>query len=148
MHPFIEAYFKDQNILEVKRLSAAGSSRIYHRVFCKQGVYIACENHHLPENESFIAFAKYFKSKGILVPEVYATSPDKQCYILQDLGDLNLLDYRMRNGLSEEVRSYYEKSLQQLAKMQLEAAKDFNYQLCFAAQKFDQEAVLDRKSVV
>ena len=142
MHPFIEAYFKDQNILEVKRLSAAGSSRIYHRVFCKQGVYIACENHHLPENESFIAFAKYFKSKGILVPEVYATSPDKQCYILQDLGDLNLLDYRMRNGLIEEVRSYYEKSLQQLAKMQLEAAKDFNYQLCFAAQKFDQEAVL------
>jgi aminoglycoside/choline kinase family phosphotransferase len=142
MHPFIEAYFQNHDILEIKRLSAAGSSRIYHRVVSNQGVYIACENLHLAENETFIAFAKYFKSKGILVPEVYAMSSDKQCYIIQDLGDLHLLDCRMKYGLNEEVRSYYEKSLQQLAIMQLEAGKDFNYQLCFAAQKFDEEAVL------
>jgi aminoglycoside/choline kinase family phosphotransferase len=85
MHPFIEAYFQNHDILEIKRLSAAGSSRIYHRVVSNQGVYIACENLHLAENETFIAFAKYFKSKGILVPEVYAMSSDKQCYIIQDL---------------------------------------------------------------
>lgn len=95
-------------------LPGAGSNRRYYRlsgngVSC---IGVGCSSEQ--EACAFVSLAWLFRSKGISVPEVYASTPDSLHYIQQDLGDISL--FSLLSG--ESVRSLIEVSLQELARLQ------------------------------
>ncbi len=104
--------------------------------------YIACENDHVAENETFIYFTDFFSDKNIAVPTIEYVHPDRKMYILQDLGNNTLLDMVLKDKDENSIKSLYEKSLSGLIDMQIEGGKGIDFTHCFAAQQFDKNTVL------
>ena len=100
----VEQLFKSlagQSPCEILALGAHGSNRRYWRVKGDGVQYIAAWNEDVRENEAFFYYSKSLLQRGVHVPEVYAISDDRRCYLQQDLGDttlyMMLLD-KQRNG--------------------------------------------------
>jgi len=141
MHQFVKNYFGENNILQIIPLAKAGSDRQYSRITTKEGAFIVCENANIKENASFIYFSNYFRQQQIPVPRIIAVSDDGKSYIQDDLGDFSLLDKVLQQGHTEQVKSYYEKSIYSLVNMQIVAAKDIDYSQCMASSRFGKTAV-------
>lgn len=141
MHQFVKNYFGENNILHIIPLAKAGSDRQYTRIITIEGSFIVCENANRKENASFIYFSNYFSQQQIPVPKIIAVNNDGNIYIQEDLGDFSLLDKVLQQGHTEQVKSYYEKSIQSLVKMQIVAAKDVDYTQCMASARFGKAAV-------
>src|SRR2546429_8352493 len=74
-------------------LTAHGSDRNIIRLADESGnSSIGIINTHIGENKAFISFGKHFLEMGMNVPEVYETSQDLLTYIMEDLGDITLLN--------------------------------------------------------
>ena len=108
---------------EILALGAHGSNRRYWRVNGEGGGFIAAYNEDVRENEAFYYYSRSLLQRGVHVPEVYAVSDDRRCYLQQDLGDttlyMHLLD-KQRNGggFDAEMLSLYKRVLDDLAAMQ------------------------------
>ena len=68
---------------EVLALGAHGSNRRYWRVKGNGGQYIAAYNDDVRENEAFFYYSRSLLQRGVHVPEVYAVSEDRKCYLQQ-----------------------------------------------------------------
>ena len=76
-------------------LTPAGSPRRYYRLGTAAHTVVGVVGTAQGENEAFIAIARQMRSKGLPVPEVYAVSADRMCYLQEDLGDTSLFDPRL-----------------------------------------------------
>lgn len=76
---------------ETVALPGAGSDRRYFRLHGSGGSMIGVYGEDVAENRAFVSLARYFREKGIAVPEVYAVSDDLRCYLQEDLGDVQLI---------------------------------------------------------
>ena len=103
---------------EILPLQASGSPRSYYRVKCEGGSVILCFSLNREENSTFIKLDRIFRANGIKVPEILAASEDLRSYILQDLGDVQLLDIIKREKLGIDRQGLIEGSLCQLRKLQ------------------------------
>lgn len=133
-------------ILKSERIAQSGSSRIYTRVFLRDGsTLMAAYNSDLQENNAFFVFTDFFLNEKIRVPEVLAVSKNKQYYLLTDLGDETLYSYLVshRNGadVPEEVLRFYRKVLQQLPLLQLCGKKNFDFSACYPRFAFDRQSM-------
>ncbi len=142
LHSFVEKQFGKDHIQSITALAQAGSNRKYFRILLQNGQsWIACENDHVAENESFLYFTAYFAERHIPVPKIHSVHADKKIYILEDLGHSSLLDLVMKDARSEAVKILYRKSLSALVNMQLSGSQ-FDFNRCFGAKKFDRHALL------
>ena len=92
------------------------------------------------ENETFVALSRHFLPLGIPVPEVYDVSEDSMSYLQEDLGDEILFDRyvsarRSGEGM-EEVEKLLCRTMQLLAKIQFEGARDLDFTLCHPQSVF------------
>lgn len=99
----------------LRKLKGGGSSRSYYRLESPQhdsviGVYGSDRK----ENEAFLNLDRLFASEGINVPEILAVSDDREFYLLQDLGDEDLLS-RFETG---DKINLAKQALEELVKLQ------------------------------
>jgi aminoglycoside/choline kinase family phosphotransferase len=90
------------------------------------------------ENDTFVAFARHFKSLGLPVPEIFHYQPDADLYLEEDLGDETLFDLLASSrqvAPSEEfpqaAEALYRASLEFLPRFQIESAASLDFTLCY-----------------
>jgi aminoglycoside/choline kinase family phosphotransferase len=90
------------------------------------------------ENDTFVAFARYFRSRGLPVPEIYHYAADHNLYLEEDLGDQTLYDLlsaeRAKTPTIEfpqAAEALYIKSLEYLPLFQIESAAALDFSLCY-----------------
>jgi aminoglycoside/choline kinase family phosphotransferase len=137
----------NESVETLKALPASGSDRKYYRITGKTKTAIAAFNPNEAENRAFINFTNHFKTKGIRVPEIYAEDLVNGIYLQQDLGDLSLYQHLLatRNGkdLTPELLDLYQKSVEELAKIQMLGHEGLDYEnWCFQITEFDKQSML------
>lgn len=100
----------------MQALPAGGSDRRYWRIAGKNGDFpaIGAYGPDLAENKSFVSLARYFGSRGIRVPKIYAESTDGHAYIQQDLGSVSLYNLLQEEG----VEALIHRCMDSLAELQ------------------------------
>jgi aminoglycoside/choline kinase family phosphotransferase len=144
MRKKLDAFLAENNIAneDVTTLPLSGGERIYFRVIDNQSTYIAAYSEDIIENKTFFSFTKTLFSLELPVPELLAISLDNTMYLQQDLGKTCLLDKLMIDRYSESVYKLYEKSIEQLAKLNIVAHQKIDYTMCLASKQFDAKAAL------
>ncbi|MCO5247700.1 MAG: phosphotransferase [Chitinophagales bacterium] len=130
-----------QEVAQVETLPQAGSDRVYYRLSSESFSAIGATNYDKKENEIFIYLARHFKSNGVNVPEIYEISDDGLIYLQEDLGGLALYDLVKGKPFTEEVESLYKKTLSALVKLQIDGAKNFDFEICYPVQVFDRTSM-------
>ena len=129
------------------KLSQSGSNRIYYRLFDDNGhSYIGVVGTSINENIAFITLSDYFNKQGVNTPKVLAVSNDKLRYIQEDLGDISLFSEiekcQKNNKFNDNALSLLSQSIRQLAYLQIVAAHDLDYSVCYPQPAFDNRNVL------
>jgi aminoglycoside/choline kinase family phosphotransferase len=134
--------FKGDAADRIEKLPQSGSDRIYFRIYFGDESYIATYNTNIRENRTFINFTLHFKQKNLPVPEIFAISDDTSIYIQEDLGTESLLDQLAAHGHNDHVYGLFQKSLKQLARMQVVGDHGLNYDWSLTAKEFGKQAIL------
>ena len=125
---------------EVVPLTGSASPRLYYRMNSETVSCIGVVGTDRQENEAFIYLAEHFRSKGIPVPQVYASSDDLMAYIQEDLGGECLFDSYSKAKKSGEglakVEDLLLKTVSLLPKMQIEGARGLDFTKCHPQQEF------------
>ena len=134
-------YFGVRNI-DIYALPQSGSDRKYFRINDGSRKVIGAYNANPEENEAFIGFTKHFLTKGLPVPEIYASLPEQHTYFLRDLGDTNMYTWLQSNGFSEEAEKLYRKVLDKLTKFQIDGINGLDLELCYPHKSFDRQSMM------
>ena len=78
-------------ITVIKKIGGGGSSRRYYRLFSADSTVIGVVGDDIEENKTFIRLSDYLNRKDIQVPRMLKVSKDHNAYLLNDLGDTQLL---------------------------------------------------------
>lgn len=130
----------------IVELSAAGSNRKYFRLKGERSTFIGAWGDSLDENKAFCKIAEHFSAKGLNVPKVLAYAEDFSCYLQEDLGDQSLFDCieqtrTSSNDFPQKTKSYLQKTIQHLPKMQFDGAKGFDFSVCYPVSEFDKRSI-------
>lgn len=131
---------------EMVPLTGSGSNRRYARLSGKGGTYIGVVGTDELENKAFLAIAGHFRSKGIHVPEVLASSG--MAYLQQDLGDMLLSDLVARawdeGGISMDspLVPLLCRTMEMLPKIQFDGAVGFDFSVCYPQPCFDRRMIM------
>lgn len=140
--------WKGEAPLKVETLPKAGSNRQYVRMQANDGTTaIGVIGPSTDENRCFVYLAQHFTTKHLPMPNIYAISDDGQCYIQQDLGHVALYDAlakaRANNyTYGEAEQTLLEKTIRSLAHVQIEGAKDLDFERCIPPICFDHQAAM------
>ncbi len=141
----IKEFFQTFNSNEIKKfekLPQSGGDRIYFRIITEDNSYIATYNENVKENNAFLNFTYHLKKINAPLPEIYKVHPGNEMYIQEDFGNTSLLNKLEENGLNNYVYDLFKKSLKNLALLQIEGSKDFDYSHCITSKKFGKQAIL------
>lgn len=123
--------------------STSASARLYFRIYSDNENIIGVYNADLKENRAFFNFTTTFGKAEIHVPELFIVSENEAYYLIEDLGDQNLLALLMDEGESDFVKQLYKKSIDQLLKMQLYGNDHINFAtFSYPKAEFDVQSVL------
>lgn len=127
--------------VEIVQLPTAGSYRQYYRITGITTCVIGVFSPDKLENQAFLGFSRHFKAVGLAVPDIYAESEKDNCYLIQDLGDLSLLqkleDGRKDGRPDQETTDLYKEVIAQLPRFQVVASEHLDYKLCYPVREFD-----------
>ena len=130
----------------IERMLRSGSQRRYFRLRANDTTAIVVFNEDIKENRAFLEFTQYFKTIGVRVPEIYATTEDKQTYLLEDLGEESLTDLlaKNRNGdvVNEVILKFYKEALSDLVLLQIKGNEVIDYSLCIPRERFDKQSIV------
>lgn len=136
------ASYSDATINGIDKLPQAGSERYYYRLHTNSGDYIATHGANVQENESFIYFSNHFHKKKLATPEIFCISDDKTIYLQEDFGNVSLLNKLEEHGYTDYVYSLFQKSLYQLALLQVKGHEELDYKKCLTNASFGKEAIM------
>ena len=92
------------------------------------------------ENLAFVEFSKYFRLRGLPVPEIYGEDLTCGAYLEEDLGDTTLFDFLSNNRTGENIAPVtveaYRKVVAMLPHFQIEGGRGLNYELCYPLASF------------
>lgn len=125
-------------------LAPSGSERIYYRLQSRNRSAIGAYNPHPKENNAFLTFSRHFKAKGLPVPEIYAEDAAKNIYLQEDLGATTLYSYLLQKGdtFPDFLVQIYKKTVEQLARLQIEGGAGIDYNICYPRHSFDKQSML------
>ena len=133
--------------VQIGELRADGSERKLLRLTAGDGrTAIGVEHSDRDENAAFIGFSRHFRAAGLPVPEIYADDGTAGVYLEEDLGDATLFELlQSERGADPEVpfeiAAIYAQAVRLLARMQIEAARDLDYGLCYPHGAFDRRSM-------
>ena len=134
--------FSDRPADRIEKLPQSGSDRIYFRIYAGEQTYIATYNLNIKENKTFIHFSQHFLEAGLPVPQIFAWNEENTIYIQKDLGTASLLNKLEENGHNDYTYQLFQKSLQQLARVQIKGHEGLNYDWSLTAREFGKQAIL------
>lgn len=121
------------------------SGRRYFRMSSKGRSVIGAYGKDEKENAAFIYYSNIFKNKGINVPQVFV-SKDGLFYLQEDLGSESLMDRNKKiereNGFPNELKLLYQKSIDQLTDLQINAADGMDYSNAYPRPAFDRQSMV------
>jgi len=132
---------------EQTALTASGSNRRYYRIVSEDGSasVIGVQGTSRDENHAFLYMAELFLKKGLDVPRVLAVSDDEMNYVQQDLGNVLLFDYiaegRKTGVFSAAEKEMLRKTVRGLAKFQVLAAEQFDFNQCYPQPEFNLRSI-------
>ena len=141
----IKSLFTSLNDIEpqrVEKLQQSGSDRTYYRIYAGTQTYIATHNPNIKESDTFIYFSRHFASLGLPVPAILAVNAGHTIYLQQDLGTQSLLNMLEQHGHNAFTYGLFQKSLQQLALMQIKGHQGLDYNQCLTAREFGKQAIM------
>ncbi len=122
-----------------------GSGRKILRLACGDVTAVGILYHVREENVAFLQFSRHFRSRGLSVPEIYASDLDAGAYLEEDLGDVTLFQFLSQNraggDIAPEVVEAYRRVVAQLPRFQVEASQDLNYKVCYPRPSFDSQSI-------
>ncbi len=138
--------FSGEKTQSVVQLPATASDRIYFRITAHSGqTFIATYSTNLRENASFVNLSRHFASHTLNVPKILHVEPDFSTYIQDDLGDMSLfslLQQHQEKTISDEIRNFYMKALEQLIRFQFDASANLDFSHCYPVEAFDKQAMM------
>lgn len=89
---------------EIKEIKGGGSSRKYYRLSAPEVTTVGafCQERH--ENITFLTLNKVMESVGIKVPHIIAVNKNETAYLLQDLGDRDLLSVLKEKDAEDKMK--------------------------------------------
>ncbi|MBU2585735.1 MAG: phosphotransferase enzyme family protein, partial [Bacteroidetes bacterium] len=138
--------WSSESVKEISPLPLSGSDRRYYRTFGQTKTAMGVYNPDRSENIAFLTFSKYFRSKGLNVPQIYLEDHDNQTYLEQDLGDETLFSLlvkiREKENFSDKLIELYKKVIGILPKFQIVVGKDIDYSVCYPRASFDRQSMM------
>ena len=107
------------------KLPGDASTRSYYRITSGGKTYIAMKMESFSEhgdNLPFLVVQRHLASAGVDVPAVLDTDPAKGFILLEDLGDVTLLRQLQEVSSSDVERHLYERVIDELVKLQVQAS--------------------------
>ncbi|MDP4148926.1 MAG: RNase adapter RapZ [Bacteroidota bacterium] len=136
------AYDGHSPITQIEKIPQSGSNRMYFRLRTNGRSYIATYNDNVKENGTFIYFSRHFRGSGCPVPEILHVNESCTVYLQEDLGDQSLLNELELHGHDEHVYRLFQKSLEQLAQLQIRGDHGLDYSRCITSREFGKQAIL------
>lgn len=138
--------YKSKKPDQIVKLPQSGSYRQYYRIFSEDSTYIGAFNEDKAENTAFLSFTKHFVTKELPVPHVLAEDLNNHIYLLEDLGDVTLLNYIQQldypREISPEVVQAYKTVLSQLPRFQVLGTEGLDYKLSYPRHAFDRQSMM------
>ena len=129
----------------IVELPSSGSNRRYFRITGNDETVIGVIGTSLEENRAFCLLSEHFKSKGLLVPELYIHSDDYAFYLQEDLGDTILFAQtasgRESGVFNDSERCLLRTTMSQLPKLQFEGAQGLDFSVCYPQAEFDERNI-------
>lgn len=125
-----------------------GSSRCYYIMSNNKGENVYGVTSKSPdENEAFYKLSLLFAEKKLSVPQVYAISEDRLCYLQQELGTTTLKDFlsdcKSSDGeINEKGENMLKEVMTQLPDIQFKGASDEVFNNCYPVPSFDRMSVM------
>ncbi len=126
----------------IEKLPQSGSDRIYFRIYWGEETFIATHNLNQRETQTFIYFSRHFTNAGLPVPAILGVNEEDTIYIQEDLGTESLLNKLEQHGHQAYAYGLFQKSLTELARVQILGDKDLNYDWCLTAKEFGKQAIM------
>lgn len=133
--------FINSSIDNIDKLPQSGGDRMYFRIFAGEKSYIATYNLHVKENQTFFYLTDHFKKYRVPVTDILKVNKAQTIYIQKDFGTTSLLDLLEQQGKNEYVYELFKQSLKELARMQILAHKDLNYNYAITSKEFGKRAI-------
>ena len=137
---FLQKNYSQEAVNTITLLSGGGSSRKYYRFIDQNQSYILTESSNIEENKVFIDFTKQLSKIIPNTPTIYKVNEDFTLYTQSDLGDITLMHLVEKN--IHEAKKYYLKSVEILAKTQIEGGKIIDFKHTFSYPKLDKTLIL------
>ena len=129
----------------IQKLPHSGSNRMYYRIRKKDTTAIGVYNDNYKENIAFINFTKQFLESRINVPAIYSEKLDESIYLIQDLGNNQLLSWLISNKIENifpvKALEIYKKVIRELIRIQIIAGRNFDFSQCYPYSEFDEDAI-------
>ena len=132
----------------VQQIPGGGSNRTYFRLTDQQGQsVIGVIGTSRDEDHAFIYLTKHFSRLQMPVPKILAASDDQLRYLQTDLGSMSLFD-AIRGGREAGGRytlkeqELLRRTIRELPKMQIQGARDLDFDNCYPQAEFDVDSVL------
>lgn len=103
---------------------------------------IGSYNPEIKENIAHDTFTAHFINLGLPVPAILARNPSLEYFILEDAGNITLLDLLLQEGLTDKVKGYYFRVVSDLVRFQAEAIRGLDLSVAFPAGSFDKRSIM------
>ena len=132
---------KDAASIDV--LPQSGSERRYFRLHEENGAtIIGTYGANIKENETFIYFSQKMHQQNLPVANIYAVSNDRMFYLQEDFGNISLIDRLESEGYTDSIYALFKKSLDELAKLQINGDEGLDYNRCLTNTEFGKQAIM------
>jgi aminoglycoside/choline kinase family phosphotransferase len=136
------AGFSSAPITGLEKIPQSGSNRMYFRILTAGGSFIATYNDNIRENRTFVHYSRHFRAKGCPVPQIFTINESYTIYLQEDFGNLSLLGELEKQGHSDHAYSFFQKSLEQLARLQIFGDEGLDYSWAITSKEFGKQAIL------
>jgi aminoglycoside/choline kinase family phosphotransferase len=134
---FFENYLGKKSS-EFVTLAQSGSARVNFWAQSDNRKYIITYNENIQENESFFYYSEIFSALHLSTPTIFAISEDRKIYVQEFLGEKTLSEIISKEGLSVNVKSLVQQTLEKLYQVQTLTQKKIDYSKTFEYEKYDE----------
>jgi len=136
--------------LEKEKLKGDGSERRWYRLKTKRHSLVMAdhgirENQVTAEVDAFVHIGQHLYRQGVSVPKIYFYDTFCGLVFLDDLGDVNLQQIARLTPNPESLIRLYKSVIDQLIKLSLRGADNFDPAWTYQTAQYDQELIVEKE---